>query len=134
LYFFDVGLVSYLLGIESESQISRDPLRGYLFENLVVLELVKNRLNRGLDHNLYFYRDSHKNEVDIIYKRGHLLVPIEIKSASTYSPSLLKGLKYYSSLAKERVKGAYLIYSGEHEQKINSINIINFMNSVKAVE
>ena len=71
LYFNDVGLASYLLGIQNVVQLSRDPLRGHLFENAIILELRKHRLNQGLDPSLFFYRDIQKNEeVDIIYKKG----------------------------------------------------------------
>jgi len=92
IYFFDVGLVSYLIDIETTVQMSRDPLRGHLVENLVVLELVKTRLNQGLDPNLYFFRDNHKNEVDLLYKKAHELIPIEIKSAKSFDRTFLKGL------------------------------------------
>ena len=54
LYFYDVGLASYLLGIENVSHIETHPLRGALFENMVILELLKRRFNAGLDNNLYF--------------------------------------------------------------------------------
>ena len=60
LYFTDVGLATYLLDIENSSQLNRDPLRGALFENLVILELMKYRLNQGKEPNLYFYRDNHR--------------------------------------------------------------------------
>lgn len=81
LYFTDVGLASYLLGIETEYQMSRDPLRGGLFDNLVILELMKYRLNQGLDHQLYFFRDQHGNEVDVIYKSTNTLVLLKLKQA-----------------------------------------------------
>ncbi|MDQ8187426.1 DUF4143 domain-containing protein [Pelagicoccus sp. SDUM812002] len=57
-YFMDTGLLCYLLGIERVEQVTRDPLVGSLFENLVVLEALKIRYNQGLVPNLYFYRDS----------------------------------------------------------------------------
>ncbi|MCD4745978.1 MAG: ATP-binding protein [Bacteroidales bacterium] len=86
IYFYDVGLAAYLLGIEDARQISRDPLRGALFENLVLMELVKYRFNTGFDHNLFFYRDSHQNEVDVVFKKARQLYPVEIKSAQTFHP------------------------------------------------
>ena len=90
LYFNDVGLAAYLLGIQNETQMNRDPLRGNLFENAVLLELKKHRFNQGLDPSLFYYRDMQKNEVDIIYKKGHELIPIEIKSSKTYHPEFIK--------------------------------------------
>ena len=58
LFFVDVGLAAYLLGIENQNQIFTHPLKGGLFENLVVIEALKHRCNRGLRSNLHFYRDS----------------------------------------------------------------------------
>lgn len=130
LYFTDVGLASYLLGIEDISQLSRDPLRGFLFENMVILELMKKRLNQGLESNLYYYRDNHQHEVDVIYKSGSQLIPIEIKSAQTFTPTFLNSLHYYKKIAGERVGNAYLIYAGEFEQKVGGVQILNFKNSV----
>ena len=72
IYFTDTGLLSYLLGIEKVSQLERDPLFGNIFENLVILEAIKDRYNQGLDHNLYFYRTTKSNELDLIYKKGTL--------------------------------------------------------------
>lgn len=134
LYFTDVGLASYLLGITNLNQISRDPLRGFLVENLVVLELMKTRLNKGVDPNLYYYRDNHKNEVDIIYKSASKLVAVEIKSAQTFNLDFIKGLQYYKNLAQNKLFKQYLVYDGEHEQTIKSVEVINYKQSAKIVE
>ena len=120
--------MSYLLGIESPSQIERDPLRGYLVENLVVNELVKYRYNRGLDPNLYYFRDSNKNEVDIIVKQGNELIPIEIKSAKTYTGGIVRGLNYFKKLTEERVRRSYLVYTGDETQMIGDVKLINYRN------
>jgi predicted AAA+ superfamily ATPase len=128
IYFFDVGLVSYLLDIETTTQMSRDPLRGNLFENLVLLELIKSRLNKGLEHNLYFFRDSHGNEVDFIYKKAHNLVPIEIKSAKSFDKSFIKKLIYFRRLAGDRVPNGYLVYSGDLSYQVDGFDLINYKN------
>lgn len=103
LYFCDVGLAAYLLDIDSTSQMARDPLRGALFENLVVLELMKARWNQGLDARLYFYRDSNQKEVDVLFKSGHELIPIEIKSSKTFHADFKKGIEHFQKLAGDRV-------------------------------
>ena len=100
---------------------------------MVILELMKKRLNQGLDPNLYYYRDNHQHEVDVIYKSGHQLIPIEIKSAQTYTPTFLSSLYYFQKLAGERASKGYLIYSGEFEQNISGIDVLNFKNSAKIV-
>lgn len=134
LYFFDVGLVSYLLGIENINQISRDPLRGSIVENLVVLELIKARFNRGLEPNLYFFRDNHGNEVDLVYKRANDLIPIEIKSAKSFDPSFLKGLEYFGSLVGERMSKAFLVYAGKQAYKIEGkFSLVNYKDIATAI-
>lgn len=133
LYFTDVGLATYLLGIENLTQLARDPLRGFLAENLVILELMKTRLNRGLDPQLYYYRDNHQNEVDIIFKTSQYLIPIEIKASQTFNQSFLKNLTFYQKLVGERMQNGYLIYAGEYEQQIGNINILNYKNAATGV-
>lgn len=128
IYFFDVGLVSYLLDIETTAQMSRDPLRGHLVENLVFLELIKTRLNRGLEPNLYFFRDNHGNEIDLIYKKAHDLIPIEIKSAKSFDHSFIKKLIYFRTLAKDRVPTGYLVYAGDLSYQVDGFQLINYKN------
>ncbi len=111
-YFFDTGLLVFMLGIEKASQISRDPLLGHIFENLVVIECLKSRANAGKLPNLYFFRDSNGNEVDIIFQNGRELTAIEIKSSTTYKASLLKGLKRIAALSPQ-VSRSYLVYAGD---------------------
>ncbi len=134
LYFCDVGLAAHLLGIENMTQIERDPLRGHLVENLVVLELMKSRWNQGLEHNLYFYRDSHQNEVDIVFKKGHDLIPIEVKSAKTFNPFFLKALKSFESLVGDRCRNPTLIYAGRDEPKIKGVQLRHFSHASHAIE
>ena len=126
LFFHDVGLATYLLGIENETQVSRDPLRGHLVENLVLLELMKSRLNRGLDPQLYYYRDAQQNEIDVIFKQGNQLIPIEIKASKTFTPEFLKKLHFFQDLTEGRSPAGYLIYAGDQEQKIHSIRLLNY--------
>jgi uncharacterized protein len=129
LYFTDVGLASYLLGISELSQISRDPLIGNLFENLVVVEALKSRMNQGLDPDLFFFRDNNQHEVDLLYKKGRTLIPIEIKSAMTYHESLHKNIPFFHSIANSTQ--GYLIYSGELEVQKSTVSVINFANTYR---
>ena len=134
LYFCDVGLAAFLLGIEQISQMERDPLRGSLVENLIILELIKSRWNQGLEHRLYFYRDSHHNEIDVLFQRGHELVPIEIKSAKTFNKSFLKGLLLFKNLVGERCQDPVVIYSGIDEQKVMDVQLLNFSHASRAIQ
>jgi len=127
-YFTDVGLLSYILGIRKIEQVTRDPLVGQIFENLVIIECLKARYNRGQVADLFFFRDSHGNEVDLIFEQGRKLVAIEIKSSSTYSSSQLKGLNKFASLT-DQIEKSYLIYNGKAHKLSNNIELINFKNS-----
>jgi len=133
LYFTDVGLATYLLGIENETQMSRDPLRGHLIENLVILELMKWRYNHGLDSQLYYYRDVQKNEVDVIFKEGNNLIPIEIKSSMTFNSDFLKNLRFFQELTGDRSPKGYLIYAGQQEQKIHANELLNYKNATLSI-
>jgi predicted AAA+ superfamily ATPase len=111
-YFVEIGLLSYLLGVETKEQISRDPLYGSIFENLVVIECLKSRCNQGRSPSLYFYRDSRGSEVDILAQTGRELMAIEIKASSTYHRSLIAALSKARALSP-RVSRTRLVYSGE---------------------
>ncbi len=126
IFFYDVGLASYLLGIENETHVATHPLRGALFENMVVLELLKKRYNNGLDSNFYFYRDNHGNEVDLVQEQGHYLNLFEIKSSMTFHPDFLKGLNYLKNLIPDRIKESHLIYSGEDDFTVQNHKVVNF--------
>lgn len=133
LFFTDVGLACYLLGIENITQLSRDPLRGHLVENLVVTELVKARFNQGLKHKLYYYRDVQKNEIDIIFEQNHILIPIEVKSSKTYHSEFLKNVQFFQSLVGSRAPNGYVVYAGQIEQKIQNIHLINYKRAKEIV-
>ena len=124
LYFYDVGLAAYLLGIENEKQLARDPLRGGLFENLVIAEALKYRFNQGRKSNLYFYRDSKGNEVDLLIVNGSDFFPIEIKSGMTITRDYFKGLKHFADLFPDQIpRGGGLVYGGPTAQKRSNVTI-----------
>lgn len=126
-YFVDTGLLCFLLGIENPAQVGRDPLIGQLFENLVVMDFVKNLYNKGKLDSLYFFRDSNGLEADLLFPQGRQLIPIEIKSSSTYKPELLRGLKRIMELSPQMTNGC-LIYAGDSKQFSNGINAFRFDN------
>lgn len=116
LYFYDVGLAAHLLGLESELHVSRDPLRGNLFENLAVMEALKYRLHRGRRSNLHFYRDSNGNEVDLLLNYGPDLFPVEIKAGMTLNRDYFKGLRAAAKVFNLPL-GAGLLYGGDERQQ-----------------
>ncbi|MFO7715538.1 ATP-binding protein [Desulfosarcina sp.] len=124
LYFYDVGLATLLLGIENENQLARDPLRGSLFENLVVAEALKYRFNQGKRSNLFFYRDSKGNEVDLLIVSGSDIFPIEIKSGMTITRDYFKGLNHFAKVFPDHIhRGSGLVYGGETVQKRTDVAI-----------
>ena len=126
LYFTDTGLACHLLGIESAQQLARDKMRGALFENFIIIEALKRRYNLGKEGNLYFYRDSNQNEIDLILKNSSGLYGIEIKSAMTYHPDFEKALKQMDRLVNEPVLGKAVIYSGSFENTSGDIKLANY--------
>jgi len=129
LYFTDVGLACYLLGIENTSQLSRDPLKGNLFENLVVLDLYKARLNQGREARLYYYRDHGQHEVDLIWQQGRDLIPTEIKYGQTFHSNFTKNLAYFKTIAPDRVPHGYVVYTGETQTSSSTWRILNYRQS-----
>lgn len=125
LYFTEVGLASYLLGLESPLHVSRDPLRGNLFENLVVAEAMKSRLNRGKDPRLFFLRTEKGFEVDLIVQEGPSLRPVEIKSAATFHSDFTTRLKRFCEM-EPRATGPLLVYDGESYASRNGVKCANF--------
>ena len=113
LYFYDVGLVAYLLGIENRTQVATHPLRGNLFENLVLTELLKARFNRGKRANFSFYRDSAGNEVDVLMEVGGKIIPVEIKSGQTISTEYFKGFKTLAKVLQNKMGRPLLVYAGD---------------------
>ena len=130
IYFYDVGMASFLLGIENVNFMETHPQRGALFENMVLMELVKSRFNAGLDSNFYFYRDSHNNEIDIVQEQGHFLNLFEVKSSMTFHSSFLKGLDYFRQLVPDRIQQSAIVYSGNEEFTAKNHRVINFLNLI----
>lgn len=133
LYFTDTGLACYLLGIETPQQLSRDRKRGNLFENFIVSEVLKRRYNKGKESNLFFYRDGHQNEVDLLRKHGDRFDAIEIKSSQTYHVDFEKGLKVISKAFPGRIDSRTIVYSGTFENTAGDIKLVNYKNIEKVV-
>ena len=127
IYFTDTGLACFMLGIENAEQAARDPLRGALYENLIILEILKARLNRGQRPELYFYRDTHGNEVDLIIRSGRKLKPVEIKSGATFTDEYLKGINHFRKVVGVRCGSGTVLYNGNDEMRVHDVRICNPM-------
>lgn len=126
IYFTDCGLAAYLLDIDSPQILNRDKMRGHLFENMVIIDYIKDALNNGINGGFYFYRDSNGNEVDFMIKKGSKYDCFEIKSSSTYHQDFMKGLKSFENAFPELVREKKIIYSGENMPAINGVSILNY--------
>ncbi len=128
LFFTDVGLLCYLLGIEELNQLCSHPLRGFIFENLVILELMKYRYNHGKEANFFYYRDSNQREVDLVIPIANTLIPVEIKVSQTYNKAFLSGVKYFSDLVGDEFKIGFIVYNGKQEQRLGNFSLLNYSN------
>jgi predicted AAA+ superfamily ATPase len=126
LYFYDTGLMCYLLGIEKPQDLLNHYARGHLFENFVIGELIKQLFNHGKEHNLYFWRDHHGHEIDLVIEQGQNLIPVEIKSGQTISTDFFKGIKYWQDLSNSAT--GFVIYAGTTNQIRTNINILSWKN------
>ena len=130
LYFYDVGLVSYLLGIEKKQHLENHPLRGYLFENFIISEFVKQRFNSGKDFNFYFYLDSNQTEIDLLVPSIDKYDLFEIKSSQTWSAHFKKPFSHFSK-ACDKMKSASVIYGGSEELSFGFVRAIPYSHLKK---
>ena len=112
LYFHDVGLARYLIGIENIQQIETHPLKGALFENLVISEALKNRFHNGKDNNLNYYQDAIGNEIDLLSTTGTGITGLEIKSSSTMNQAHTKNFSKFEKATQEILTKKFVVYAG----------------------
>ena len=123
LYFIDTGLACHLLGIMRVEQIKTHPLRGALFENMVVAEALKQRFNKGRPDNLYFYRDHKGNEVDLMLEYAEGFDCFEVKSSRTIQSHFFSGLNTFERDA-DRVRQRHIIYAGTDQRVEKNTRIL----------
>jgi predicted AAA+ superfamily ATPase len=129
IYFYDTALVCYLLGIRNTVQLKTHPLKGSIFESMVVTELIKKRTNLGLPINLYYWRDKTGHEIDIIVDNENNLLPIEIKSGKTFNPDYFKNIDYWCKLSG--AKKSVVLFAGENNQKrSDGKEVLNWKNYI----
>ena len=131
LYFFDTGLASSLLEIRSESQLLSHYLKGPLFENLIIAELIKNRFNKGFNSNCYFWRDNKGNEIDCLIEKSNGLTPVEIKSGSTFTTDFFRSMNYWNKLSGNSGENSYVIYGGLTNRELNEGKLISWKGFMK---
>lgn len=129
LYFYDVGLLSSLLGITSAAALKKSNFYGALFENFVIAEIRKNRLNKEQFGDMYFFRDSTGNEVDVIIEKENNLIPIEIKLAKKIGSDDMKNIKWFQKVFRQG--GGIIIHGGEiNKSWDNDIEQLGWKNCI----
>ncbi len=129
LYFYDTGLMCWLLGIRDVAQLSTHPLRGSIFETLIVSELAKTGFNRGEHIDMHFWRDRSGNEVDVIMDIGTKLMPIEIKAGQTINREFFSALERWVTLAGEQAVSPTLIYGGTNTYHHKGVQVCGWNNT-----
>lgn len=113
LYFYDTGLCCSLLRIETVYQLTNHYLKGALFENLILAELLKRRYNQGKASNLYFWRDHRGTEIDLIIENADGLIPVEIKSARTWNHDFFLNIEKWNGWSGNQPENAHIVYGGD---------------------
>jgi len=124
LYFWDVGLAAWLIGIRKPEEMTFSSMRGNFFETLVVSDLMKRRLNEGLPSDLHFWRDSKGVEIDLVIERGDCLIPIEIKSGTTFAADFTDNIRKWMSFSGMADCSSWLIYGGTAELAVNETRVV----------
>lgn len=128
IYFHDTGLVASLLGITSSDQLSTHYLRGEIFENMVINEYIKSQYADGLEPNIYFWRDSNQNEVDLLVERNGQLIAIEIKSSATINTTFFKTLKMFQTITGLPSESLMVVYGGDVDYQTQQGKFISWKN------
>ncbi|PID63036.1 MAG: AAA family ATPase [Gammaproteobacteria bacterium] len=139
LYFYDTALACFLLNIDNETQLASHPLRGELFENMVILEFYKTRYNSGKAPNTYFYRDQSQREIDLLCAEGDGYHAYEIKSATAFHANFMKNFDYLRKVLGDNVLSTAVLYDGEQDienlvggvQNFRSAHVTNEYSNTK---
>lgn len=130
LYFHDVGLAAWLLGIQDEASLNVHPMRGALFENFIVLQYLKFCKNTGRNDGLYFWRDNVGNEVDFLIERAGVLSAIEIKSGATFNTRWTDALHTWGKHAvSARRSDSMVISACPNNEWYKGIFLANWQNA-----
>ncbi len=131
MYFYDTGLLCYLLRIRNQEQLQLHPLKGFIFENWVISECMKIYFNKGEEAPLYFWRDQHGHEVDLVIDQGTYLDLIEIKSGQTFHTEFFKNIEWLNK--QQNRKSGVCVYGGSKDIKLGEMQATSWVNLVKII-
>ncbi|MCX8080066.1 MAG: ATP-binding protein [Bacteroidia bacterium] len=125
IYFYDSGLVCYLLGIQNKNHLRTHPLRGSIFEGMVIADIIKHIAHKGLYANSFFWRDKTGHEVDLILEMYGKTMAVEVKSAQTFQDPFLNSLKYWKKLDGKSM--GYVLFGGHQSfKRTDQIQVMNW--------
>lgn len=127
LYFFDTGLLCFLLGIRRPEDLSRHASRGAIFESFILSEIVKAKYNRGLDRDMFFWQDKVGNEIDCVLDVSGRMIAVEIKSGETIATDFFKNLRYWRRLSSAPREDCFLVYAGESRQDREECSVLPWL-------
>jgi uncharacterized protein len=128
LYFYDTGLLCYLLGIKNQKELQLHPIHGHIFENFIINEIKKDLYNKGKADNVYFWQDSNQKEIDLIIEKNNTIYAYEIKSSGLAQASFLKNLNSFRELviANDKKIKTHLLFAGDESYKNEKNEIISW--------
>ena len=126
LYFLDVGLMSWLMGVQDAQSLATHASRGAMFETFVISELVKDRFNAGRPADFYFWRDNVGHEVDVVYEGPGGLQAIEIKSGSTFAPDWPAAAQKWRGFSGDEAPSPIIVYGGEGEFEREACRVLGW--------
>ncbi len=128
LYFYDTGLLCFLLKINDASSVKTSNYKGSLFENFVINEYLKQNYHNNLMHDFWFWRDAVGHEVDLIWQDSDKLNVVEIKASETIMPKMFNGLAYFDKLASDRIASKTLVHTGSFNQQRTAARVQSWNN------
>ncbi len=129
LYFYDTGILNYLLGIDSAKELQTHPSYGNIFENFIIAEKLKTIANTRANEKLYFWRDNNGVEIDLLVDKGLTKDLVEIKSSQTFQPSMSSNIKKVTPIMSAKYQtDSFIVYQGSFEQKIQDVKLVNWRN------
>ncbi|MDX2248741.1 MAG: ATP-binding protein [Bacteroidia bacterium] len=133
IYFWDTGLACSLLGIQTEEELLNHYARGALFENFIIVEMIKKFYNKGIRPNVYFWRDHSGHEIDLLFDIGGKLYPMEIKSGQVLQKGFFSGLNHFVEISGAEPRNACLIYGGDQNLDADSARVRSWNNLPEVV-
>jgi hypothetical protein len=128
LYFYDTGLLTYLLGIKTPEELSENRLKGNVFENLILAEYQKKNHHLYLHQDYYFWQDSNAHEVDLLMKKRQGFSIFEIKATQTIKYDLFKEMDRFEEISAPAEVTKTLIYGGYENEKRTKYNVLSWKN------